>query len=224
MGGTSSKMIHPFLQWLALGYQVSGIRVDNSKPPRFRRLILQKSRLCILVHQEFQVPKMEVRKPTYTVWIRVFPYISRIHTAYIGEHLHFRYLKCLVISRESFTWIIPKTKETNKATDGTHWALKIGVSPGFGGLMKRAKSTTLISCKRLGYPMTDPCMIYLHEWLIFVINPGQIYYPVLCLVDWTSRVPRPFATLTFETSTAEETKPWIRQEYRHFGGIGSSAN
>ena len=24
------------------------------------------------------------------------PYISRIHTAYIGEYLHFRYLKCLV--------------------------------------------------------------------------------------------------------------------------------
>ena len=26
----------------------------------------------------------------------LFPYISRIHTAYIGEYLHFRYLKCLV--------------------------------------------------------------------------------------------------------------------------------
>ena len=25
-----------------------------------------------------------------------FPYISRIHTAYTGEYLHFRYLKCLV--------------------------------------------------------------------------------------------------------------------------------
>ena len=25
------------------------------------------------------------------------PYISRIHTAYIGEYLHFRYLKSLVI-------------------------------------------------------------------------------------------------------------------------------
>ena len=26
-----------------------------------------------------------------------FPYIGRIHTAYIGEYLYFRYLKCLVI-------------------------------------------------------------------------------------------------------------------------------
>ena len=30
-------------------------------------------------------------------WGWVFPYISRIHTAYIGEYLHFRYLKSLVI-------------------------------------------------------------------------------------------------------------------------------
>ena len=26
-----------------------------------------------------------------------FPYISRMDTAYIGEYLHFRYLKCLVM-------------------------------------------------------------------------------------------------------------------------------
>ena len=26
-----------------------------------------------------------------------FPYISRIHTADIGEYFHFKYLKCLVI-------------------------------------------------------------------------------------------------------------------------------
>ena len=34
-------------------------------------------------------------------WGWVLPYISRIHTAYIyiyiGEYLHFRYLKCLVM-------------------------------------------------------------------------------------------------------------------------------
>ena len=29
-------------------------------------------------------------------WGWGFPYISRIHTAYIGEYLYFRYLKCLV--------------------------------------------------------------------------------------------------------------------------------
>ena len=35
----------------------------------------------------------------YFCWGWVFPYISRIHTAYIGEYLHFRYLKSLVIYR-----------------------------------------------------------------------------------------------------------------------------
>ena len=42
----------------------------------------------------FQVPKMEailgVGFPLHKL------YISLIHTAYIGEYLHFRYLKCLV--------------------------------------------------------------------------------------------------------------------------------
>ena len=43
-------------------------------------------------HQEFQVPKMEgflnlIR--LFRGW--VFPCISRIHTAYIGEYLHFGY-------------------------------------------------------------------------------------------------------------------------------------
>ena len=31
-------------------------------------------------------------------WGWVFPSTSHIHTAYTGEYLHFRYLKCLVIS------------------------------------------------------------------------------------------------------------------------------
>ena len=35
----------------------------------------------------------------YFCWGWVFPYISRIHTAHIGEYLHFRYLKSLVIYR-----------------------------------------------------------------------------------------------------------------------------
>ena len=37
-------------------------------------------------HQEFQVPKMEVLSLIRLFWGWVFPYISRIHTAYIiGE-------------------------------------------------------------------------------------------------------------------------------------------
>ena len=41
--------------------------------------------------------KMEVLNLLRLFCRWVFPYISRIHTAYIGEYLHFRYLKCLVI-------------------------------------------------------------------------------------------------------------------------------
>ena len=53
---------------------------------------------CKSFHQEFQVPKMEVLNLTRLFWGWVFPYISRIHTAYIGgTYLHFRCLKCLVI-------------------------------------------------------------------------------------------------------------------------------
>ena len=48
-------------------------------------------------HQEFQEPKMEVLNRVKLFWGWVFPYISRIRVAYIGDtHLHFRYLKCLV--------------------------------------------------------------------------------------------------------------------------------
>ncbi len=43
---------------------------------------------------------MEVLNLVRLFWGWVFPYISRIHTAYIGEYLHFRYLKCLVIMGE----------------------------------------------------------------------------------------------------------------------------
>ena len=39
---------------------------------------------------------MEVLNLIRLFWGWVFPYISRIHTAYIGEYLHFRYLKSLV--------------------------------------------------------------------------------------------------------------------------------
>ena len=53
---------------------------------------------CRFFHQKFQVPKMEV---LYLVRLILgvgnFPYISRIHTAYIGvSYFHFRYLKGLV--------------------------------------------------------------------------------------------------------------------------------
>ena len=37
------------------------------------------------VHQEFQVPKLEVLNLIRLFWGWGFPYISRIHTAYIGE-------------------------------------------------------------------------------------------------------------------------------------------
>ena len=47
------------------------------------------------IHQTFLVPKMEILSLIFSGWI--FPYISRIHTAYIGEYLYFRYLTCLVI-------------------------------------------------------------------------------------------------------------------------------
>ena len=46
-------------------------------------------------HQEFQLPKMEVLNLVKLFWWWVFPYISLIYI-YIGEYLHFRYLKCLV--------------------------------------------------------------------------------------------------------------------------------
>ena len=50
-------------------------------------------------HQEFQVPKTEgfLNLISFYVGGWVFPYISRIHTAYRGEYLQFRYLKCLVM-------------------------------------------------------------------------------------------------------------------------------
>ena len=41
-------------------------------------------------HQQLQVPKME----GFLYLIRVSPSISRIHTAYVAENLHSRYLKC----------------------------------------------------------------------------------------------------------------------------------
>ena len=52
--------------------------------------------------QTFQVPKMELLNLIRLFLRFVFPYISRIHTAYIGEYLHFRYLKCLVIRLPKF--------------------------------------------------------------------------------------------------------------------------
>ena len=44
------------------------------------------------------IPKMEgfLNLVSGYFWGWVFPYISHIHTAYMGEYLHFRYLKCLV--------------------------------------------------------------------------------------------------------------------------------
>ena len=55
-------------------------------------------------HHKFQVPKMEILNliRLFLGLGFVFPYISRIHTAYIGEYLHFSYLKCLVIRLPKF--------------------------------------------------------------------------------------------------------------------------
>ena len=52
----------------------------------------------MVLHQTFQVPKMEVLNLIRLFWGWVSPYISltALHTAYIGEYLHFRHLKCLV--------------------------------------------------------------------------------------------------------------------------------
>ena len=60
----------------------------------------------LFVHHTFQVPKMEVLSLIRRFLGWVFSYISRIHTAYIyiGEYLHFRYLKCLVICSGLFSY------------------------------------------------------------------------------------------------------------------------
>ena len=50
-----------------------------------------------MFHQHVQVAKMEVLNHIRLFGGWVFPYITRIHTAYIGvSYLRFRYLKCLV--------------------------------------------------------------------------------------------------------------------------------
>ena len=53
-------------------------------------------------HQEFQVPKMEVLN-LEGYFGGGFSLTKALYTAYIGEYLHFRYLKCLVIL--AFWWI-----------------------------------------------------------------------------------------------------------------------
>ena len=47
-----------------------------------------------------------------------FPYISRIHIAYIGEYLHFRYLNVLVIIGLRVEH--PKMFNTANQVDGVH--------------------------------------------------------------------------------------------------------
>ena len=55
-------------------------------------------------HQEFQVPQMQARKNLISgyFWGWVFPYISRIHTAFIGEYLHFGYLNFFLVTNLIF--------------------------------------------------------------------------------------------------------------------------
>ena len=74
------------------------------------------------VHQTFQVPKMEVLSLIRLFLRWLFPYISRIHTAYIGEYLHFRYLKCLVISIiPQYIWIPPSNLSDFSDTSPLGW-------------------------------------------------------------------------------------------------------
>ena len=47
-------------------------------------------------HQQFQVPKMEVLN-LVRLFLGGFPLTWALQTAYMGEYLHFRYLKCLVM-------------------------------------------------------------------------------------------------------------------------------
>ena len=56
---------------------------------------------------------MEVLNHIRLFWGWVFPYISRIHTAYIGEYLHFRYLKSLVTMFDSRDLTIVKFKDAS---------------------------------------------------------------------------------------------------------------
>ena len=58
----------------------------NGKSPFNRRYIFKWFQWLFLIHQEFQVPKMEILSlfRLFFEW-GAFPYISRIHTAYIGE-------------------------------------------------------------------------------------------------------------------------------------------
>ena len=90
------------------------------------------------VHQEFQVPKMEVLNLIRLCWGWVFPYISRIHTAYIGENLHFRYLKCSVISGVRFDFCLPSSFWW--ANSITWW--KISISP-IGAFLRPSNVTSM---------------------------------------------------------------------------------
>ena len=71
-------------------------------------------------HQKFQVPKMEVLNLIRLLWGWVSPYISLTYsTAYIGEYLHFRSLKCLVISCQRATNIM-KMRHTPPKNQAMH--------------------------------------------------------------------------------------------------------
>ena len=74
----------PTHHWSLLGFRFS---VSN--------VFFYISKWGVQSHQTFQVPKMRVLNLIRLFWGWVSPYIS-LHTAYIGEYLHFRYLQCLV--------------------------------------------------------------------------------------------------------------------------------
>ena len=67
----------------------------NSNEPQLYSVHTVDVSLYMIHHQKFQVPKMQVLNLIRLFW-GGFSLTQALHTAYIGEYLHFRYLKCLV--------------------------------------------------------------------------------------------------------------------------------
>ena len=79
---------------------------------------------CVFT-KNFRYLKWRNPEPYFRLfWGWGFPYISRIHTAYIGvSYLHFRYLKCLVMFGTSFFPLFPYTS-SSRASRGRKFQKK----------------------------------------------------------------------------------------------------
>ena len=78
---------------------------SNNQPfPEYKRPTRRFFDAPAIIHPKFQVPRMEgfLNYNIRPFWGWFFPYINRIHTAIIGEYLHFMYPKCLA-NHVSFT-------------------------------------------------------------------------------------------------------------------------